>query len=81
MDDLMKKLTAPFPVAHLRWRMGNRPHQVGREWRVRLLAYIEKSHVERRLDEVFGGGELLDAWGSELIVVIYADTPDVVSFR
>lgn len=54
MDDLMKKLTAPFPVAHLRWRMGNRPHQVGREWRVRLLAYIEKSHVERRLDEVFG---------------------------
>ncbi len=43
-----------------------------------------KGHLLRQLAALkrhADGGELLDAWGSELIVVIYADTPDVVSFR
>jgi Uncharacterized protein conserved in bacteria len=52
-------LVAPFPVADVQWRVGNRTKDKSKGT---ALAYIESRAVMRRLDEVFGGG----GWSFEI---------------
>lgn len=51
IEDLEKKLKAPFPVENLHWRIGQRNKE---KTRAEMLVYIDARDVMDRLDEVCG---------------------------
>lgn len=51
IEDLEKKLKAPFPVESLHWRMGNLN---GKKDKALMLVYVDARDVMDRLDEVCG---------------------------
>lgn len=51
IEDLEKKLKAPFPVDSLHWRMGNLN---GKKDKALMLVYVDARDVMDRLDEVCG---------------------------
>lgn len=51
IEDLEKKLKAPFPVENLHWRMGNLN---GKKDKALMLVYVDARDVMDRLDEVCG---------------------------
>ena len=51
MDELLARLSAPFPPETIEWRVGS---MTGAKDRGMALAYIDARDVQDRLDEVCG---------------------------
>ena len=60
MDEIMKKLQAPFPAEQIDFRVQSCGITNNRPW-ARVLAYVQARAIQRRLDEVFGW----DGWTEE----------------
>lgn len=55
MNDLEKKLQAPFPPNEIEWRIGRSGRKNNKVWAT-ALAYVSNRAIMNRLDEVFGCG-------------------------